>query len=390
MRRERHQIGADHGSRRGQHSCRKHAASGPHDCTTPALTASRSQCAVRDPVGGAATDGGMTEHVPSNLAAWGLHCFSPTARSTPHSVVELDNNGEILAAAVRPVHLNDLAARGIPVTASQVRLLCDYGLLDMDNDLIRTAVPVLGPDVIGPIRERLGDITDRVVDRLAEPVGAVRDELAAAGHGDSAYAVTFGHALDGLLWTELEARGQLPPTELDLEHPYWRGVFWAVFPERASSAGTNLRRRGSSTLVMLWTDDVIHAVQALDQEPGLDEFISAAATGDRIPTSTEFTRADRQLVDDTGRATVPVIEPEGPVQQHCEAIARLTADGLLDSALQPLTESLPGADRSQAVVVVAHELIWTVTDTVVAQGTVDLPPLLSTGAGPLRDLLYLA
>jgi hypothetical protein len=323
----------------------------------------------------------MTDVAPRTLAAWGLHCFSPTARSTPHSIVELDNNGEILAAAVNAVHTEVLAARGITVTESQIRLLCDYGVLDTDNDIIRTAIPVLGPDVIGPIRERLRHTTHGLIDRLVQPVGAVRDALTAAGHRDSVYAVTFGHALDGMLWTELDARGQLPPTELDPEHPYWRGVFWAVFPERPRSAGTNFRRIGNSTLVMLWTDDVIDAVRALDQEPVLDEFISAAASGARIPTATELTRADRQLVDATGRARVPVLEPQGPVQRHCEAIARRTADTLLDGALQPLVESLPGAGRSQAVVVVAHELIWTVTDTVVAEGIVELPPLLSTGWG---------
>ena len=331
----------------------------------------------------------MTEDAPSDLARWGLHCFSPTARSTPHSIIELDNNGEILAAGVNPVHRGDLAARGITVTESQIRLLCDYGVLDTDHGMIRTAIPVLGPDLTGPIRERLADITDGLIDRLVEPVGALREALTTAGHGASCYAVTFGHALDGLLWTELDTRRQLPPTELDLEHPHWRGAFWAVFPERPMSAGTNFRRVESSNLVMLWTDDVIDAIRALDQEPGLDEFIVAAASGDPIPTSAVFTRADRQLVDGTGRATVPVVEEQGPVQRHCEAIAQLTADALLDGALQPLLDSVPGAGRSHSVVIVAHELIWTVTDAVVTQGIVELPPLLSTGEGPIRDLLYL-
>ena len=241
--------------------------------------------------GGGATDGGRGNAAPSDLAGWGLHCFSPTARRTPHSIVELDNNGEILAAAVSPIRPEDLAASGIPVTDSQIRLLCDNGVLIADNDMIRTAGPVLGPAVIGPIRERLEDVSHGVVDRLVEPVGVVRAALIAAGHGDSVWAVTFGHALDGLLWIELDARGQLPTTQLDLGHPYWRGVFWAVFPERPQSAGTNFRRVGNSTLVILWTDDIIDHVRALDDEPGLDEFILAAAAGRRIPTSTEFARA---------------------------------------------------------------------------------------------------
>ncbi len=331
----------------------------------------------------------MKDAAPSDLAGWGLHCFSPTARRTPHSIVDLDNNGEILAAAVRPVRPEHLAASGIAVTESQIRLLCDNGMLEADNDMIRTAVPVLGPAVIGPIRERLEDVAHGVANRLVEPVGVVRDALTAAGHRDSVWAVTFGHALDGLLWIELEARGRLPPTQLDVDHPYWRGVFWAVFPERPQSAGTNFRRVGSSTLVILWTDDVIDAVRALDDEPGLDEFILAATGGKRIPASTEFARADRELVDDTGRATVPAVEPHGPVQRSSEAIAQVTADALLGTALQPLIEAVPGADRAQAVVVVAHELIWTVTNALVAQGIVELPPLLSTGEGPLRDLLYI-
>ena len=68
----------------------------------------------------------------------------------------------------------------------------------------------------------------------------------------------------------------------------------------------------------------------------------------------------------------------------------MTADALLGTALQPLIKSVPDADRTQAVVVVAHELIWTVTNALVAHGIVELPPLLSTGQGPLRDLLYLS
>ncbi|WP_189489016.1 hypothetical protein [Asticcacaulis endophyticus] len=85
----------------------------------------------------------------------------------------------------------------------------------------------------------------------------------------------FGHALDGLFWDRLRDRGALPKTTLTLEEPFWRGAYWAVFPKRTGTVGTNHLIEARATLVMTWSDAVTNRLNAYAQATETREMLKS-------------------------------------------------------------------------------------------------------------------
>lgn len=310
---------------------------------------------------------------PPDLAKWGLHCFCITARHTPHAVVKADDNGQILWLARNGVSLEDLHAAGIPTTESQKLLLRTYGLLTEDRGILTTAFPVLGPDIMVPVRTRLRTLATGLTPEVAVDVKKIEFELNLRGYREHSYAVVFGYALDGLLWDELRNRGVLPDTTLDLDHPNWRGAFWAIYPERSGAPGTNEVTLNGSTLVTVWTDRTSTA---------LNEQLASV----KPKTASASTIA--------GVRNLPVLRDtlDDPIHIAAQRIATLTATALLNTSEgSALLASIPHASRSQAVVIVAHELIWAMAENLVENGYIVRPAALSAErptAAQLNQLMF--
>lgn len=315
-----------------------------------------------------------SEAPPHDLALWGLHCFCLTARHTPQGVVRADDNGRILWRARDGVTQDTLRAEDLTLTDSQLLLLRTYGLLAQDGARLTTAFPALGPEVMLPLRARLRLLARDVAPRLAPDAAAIVDELSRAGRPEHGYAVVFGYALDGLVWDDLRRRNALPETTLDLDHPIWRGAFWAIDPERAGTPGTNEDSFGDVTLVSVWTDQTVAPLKGL--------------------VASLSTSADQAHQPDMPQA-IPVIDdvPGDPIHDHAEAIAAAAATALIDSPEgSKILASVPKASRGQAVLIVAHEFIWDLIERLVELKAVKTPSALMTSspsAAQLHALLFL-
>ena len=77
--------------------------------------------------------------LPHDLADWSLHCFCIAARRTPQAVIRLDCNGRLLLAASQGIALGELRERGLLVADSQLLLLREFGLVEVEGDQVRTA-----------------------------------------------------------------------------------------------------------------------------------------------------------------------------------------------------------------------------------------------------------
>jgi hypothetical protein len=311
---------------------------------------------------------------PPDLARWGLHCFCITARHTPHAIIKADDNGQILWLARNGVSMEDLRAAGIPITESQKLLLRTYGLITVNGDTLTTAFPILGPGIMVPLRTRLRSFAGRLTPEVADDVSKIELELNRRGYREHSYAVVFGYALDGLLWDELRNRGMLPDTTLDLDHPDWRGAFWAIYPERSGAPGTNEVALNGSTLVTVWTD---RTSTALNEQ--LASIKSRAVSASSMA--------------DVGNLPLLRDKPDDPIHTAAQHIATLTATALLNTSEgSALLASIPHASRSQAVVVLAHELIWAVAEKLVESGYIVPPAALSAErptAAQLDQLMFL-
>jgi hypothetical protein len=331
---------------------------------------------------------------PPDLARWGLHCYAPTARRTPHAVVAEGDNGRLLYEARAGVSLRDLRRAGIGCTAEQLDRLAAFGLLERTGDRVRTAFPVLGMAQTRAARERLSAPAARTADGLIASAGAVTAELRAQGLGGSAYAVVFGHALDGLLWHRLAARGGLPDTALTPQRPWWNGAFWAVHPARAGAAGTNFVRCGGPTLTLVWTDATTRPLAALAAAPGVRAAVRdlvAGGSGGHDGRVTDADGREWRLRRPDGRPALPVLGTGGPVDAHADRLAGAVADALAGPDASAARGAVPGGGPAAAVVV-AHEFIWEVAHRLTASGACPPPAALSGAAADpaaLAQLLFL-
>lgn len=300
---------------------------------------------------------------PPDLSDWGLHCWCITARHTPHRIIRADDNGLILGLAVHGISRDELKRRLPNVTESQLALLQAYDLLTKEGDRYTTAFPVFDPKTIGPIRAKLAALAVRTSPSIRRDAELIVDAAKAQNHPESAYAVLFGYALDGILWDELQKREPLPDTTLNLDHPFWRGAFWAISPERTDAPGRNEVPLGSRRLIGVWNDRSVTALNAR-----LDALRAAGPNGiNRLP-----------VVND---------RPGDTVHDAGARIAGSLVAALLDSDDgRALIAQFPGSLRKSAILALAHEFIWSVNEELVRDGIVKLPAAHVTNQASSAEL----
>ena len=299
---------------------------------------------------------------PPDLARWSLHCFCLGARSTPHRIIRLDDNGELLHSAVGGTRIEDLVSTGLEVTESQLWLLDAYGLIERDGDHVETAFPVLGPEAVAVVRGAAEQAAAKALPRVGDEASRLVEELGSldlAGHG---FALIFGHALDGVLWDLLGERGGIPNVTLDLANPFWNGAFWALYPGRRGSAGTNELVGQGAVLVMVWDDDSADALRSLASNPEIEAGLFSV---DR--------RTSRHLIPRLG--PVPIVEVGGVLDKISRVLAREVVDVIPgpDGSMALLEQAGVAARGEEATVIVAHEVIWSMTELLRDSGVVTPP-----------------
>lgn len=321
----------------------------------------------------------MTPHSqpPADLARWSLHCFCLRAKSTPHRIIHLDNNGQLLFEAVKATTAEKLRENGIPVNESQLVLLETYGLIDREANRVRTRIPVLGPKAISAIRLAAASAARETLSDVSAAAGDITELLTSRELRASAHAVVFGHALDGVLWSLLAARGTLPDIELTIDEPFWRGAFWAVYPGRDGSAGTNEVTEGNTSMVMVWDDVSVESLRAVQAHPMIRTLLQTLDPGAVSLAMTPI------LDEDTA---VPIVADDDDVHSISTALATYVAEAIPGGVeCQALfAEAEVEATAEEATVIVAHEMIWEIT-TLLAKRNVIEPP---TGSGVGERLFF--
>ena len=293
---------------------------------------------------------------PPNLKDYGLICFCTARTATPHRLVKADNNGRILLLARNGVTKPQIVAAGEPVSDSQLQALQDWGLLAQKDDRFTTSFPILGSTQMAALRARLEPISTDLSRKIAPDIKAVQTELHARGQSKSMEAVLFGYILDGLTWRALEEAKALPAQDLDVEHPYWNGAFWAVFPKQETMPGTNSQTEGKTEIRMMWTQPVLPWFERLARGGGASALPGAVVVRE--------TSADTIYV--RGRAASAHI-----------ASAVMAAN---------LDDVIPSADAKQRVLIATHELIWMLLDRANRDLGLKAPAVLKDGATTLQDV----
>jgi hypothetical protein len=201
--------------------------------------------------------------------------------------------------------------------------------------------------------------------------------------------------LDGMLWALLRYRRAVPDTTLTLDHPYWRGAFWALWPPRQASAGTNELRTESARLVMTWTPATAAALDRIAADPALAaDVLSHGKRVVRGAAEIQSAQLQGTAPGDTWR--VPAIRTgvDGPLAQAGGRIVLAIEASLASvSGLEPTLQSAGVDDAKVAAVILAHELIWEIAELLVAERKIERPAVAlepSPSPAALADLMFIA
>ena len=247
------------------------------------------------------------------------------------------------------------------------------------------------------IRAALRDDAARLVASWDGELAAIHRMLSDRNLRYHALAIVFGYVLDGMLWTLLRYRRAVPETALTLEQPYWRGAFWALWPPRQASAGTNELRTTSARLVMTWTPATAAALAHLAHDPALAADLAICGTrttqgagesrpcickgrhGERWRVPAIRTNVDGPLAQAGGRMVLAIEASLASLGESAGLNATLRAAGVDDSKV--------------ATVIVAHELIWEIAELLVAERKVERPAVAvdaASSSAALAELMFVA
>lgn len=293
----------------------------------------------------------MTDTAPDDLKDWSLHCFCLGARQTPHNIVCADGNGRLLLLAQNGIDRSALDQADFAALETRLILLETFGLVERNRNTIRTTFPILGPDQTNVLRQAARALAEHHADRFIELAEVARADLSAEGLAGSAEATIFGHALDGLAWHHLAAQQRLPDTALSLDRPFWNGAFWASYPRPTESGGTNELPTENASLVMVWVDANVDALNAIAADPATARALQALQ-----PDALSLT---------IGTHAVPVLGGTlaGPA---CAAIGRLAAGAIIEG-VDDLAGQFPEIAPQTLTVIFGHDLIWAVAEVLRAR-----------------------
>lgn len=320
-----------------------------------------------------AASAAQAQDAPADLNQFGLICFCNSRISTPHRLVAMDNNGQLLFAARNGVTREQLQASGIAFTESQLVMLKDWGLLTEKAKRLTTNFPVLEPSRMDALRAKLNPIAEQLVPKVQPDVLAIKAELKRRHQEQWLYAALFSYVLDGKLWNSLESTGNLPNTDISIEHPFWSGTFWAVYPKQDDMPGTNSRRVGDAAADFLWSPATVSESNKLQSSDAVMSWLKALSDHSpaaALPFSGTAPLVIREYANDPiFTAGVHMANQIGPV---------------LGSA--DFSAELPQADASQRLLIATHEFIWILLADLVRTHRIGIPPVLSKGPSQPSDL----
>lgn len=314
------------------------------------------------------------------LEKWDHTAYCTYTDLHPMQAVRADNNWQVLWELRDGGTSRELAERGIHCTRSQLLLLETLHLLvRTDEGTLQTAVPMLDSLATSRLRHAAAATAAAMYGGLKPELRAFADELAREGFGENTFSILFSYVLDGTIWDEFERR-EIVRYDEDAAAG-WSGCLWFSYPRsNAFRPGTNtLSWDGRYTLHVNWSDsdpafagriykaDARRLFRQLVAHEKPDE--AAAAAGRELG-----------LLEGT-RMTVPVIRRTGPLARRVKKLTRTLCEQFLrHTDPQQLTEWTGCDDTADATLIYYHEVMWQLSDRLLAGGIVRLPRLFADPA----------
>lgn len=333
---------------------------------------------------------GLWAHAQQGFAPldkWDHTSFVAYTRLHPMQIVRADNNWQLLWALRSGQTLAALKADGVPYTESQLLLLRDAGMIQRTQEgRWRSCLPILDSLQTSTLRAEAKATAGLIYPEIEEGLRNLAALLDKQGFAANTYVILFSHLLDGTIWDEFDRRkitSTLP------EYPGWEGHVWFCYPKYAGfRPGTNTYPIDEHhTLNVCWAEgDPAFTDQIADQSviQALEQVLRHGSPDSLAATQALSLTDGRQL-------TIPVISRSGPAGKALQKLTReLCQSFLRHTDMRGIEATIATQERSLAVLVFYHEVMWQLNRQLLEATIVPLPKIFAdpTHAQP-RDMAAL-
>lgn len=287
----------------------------------------------------------------------------------PEDIARMDNNGEILAACLKPISVEALERKGIKFLRSQLGLLVDWNLLEYDreDETYHTTVYVYGEEKASALRDLVREAADELAKALGDDLIVLKDDLEKIGREKSLFAILFAYVLHDYSMQQLGEEIYGKP-QLSAERPFWNGYSWAVYPIQKFHVGVTALPGDGATVFKV----------SPRSAPGpsfqqLFSFVQDVTADSRVDDPEEIKNfMNFGVCDDQGELTIPVFEGDRTrkLTVMAERVYSATVE-LVES--DEMAEILGMETRAQAAMFIHYELRYAFLAGLLEDGMIEAP-----------------
>lgn len=291
-------------------------------------------------------------------------CYCVATSSTPHSIISLDNNWQLLLLLREPMLVQQLDSLNIQYSMSQLTLLENWDLLKRNKDnTYQTSILILDEAKSKNFREYSNLLSSKLVSVIKTDVLKIKDHLISTQRDGNIYSILFSYILDGLVWDILKEKKLIEKNELSLESPLWSGYFWSLYPKREFTCGTNSISDKGYAIKINWSENSLSLmmpfVTRFDlQAKILNDIINYGKIVDKDCIDVF---KDYKFFDQNGELTIPVIVEKNSNQlyQLSKQVAEKVVDFLSrEIAFSQIQQEFGITEQPEIIVTLYHEILW--------------------------------
>jgi len=284
-------------------------------------------------------------------------------------------NAEILLRARNDPRENRLCTElgDTAEVVTRIQSLVDAHLLLRHNGHIRPAFPL----IIGAQRSNylaLIDATARRVERrLGDRLPALLEKLRARGWSEWEYHFVWSQWLDSqFVWADMLASHRSLPLS--------SARSWVLYPHQPMMSGTNFYPESDVKdywLLVTWRSEASDTTGRIGGH--WKALMDSALSGAPVAASDHADLADAGLLDQEGRAVIPMVRADDPLLRELRASADIYFAALVEELPATKLAHLLNVDPQFAWTISYHEVAFALLERWVRAGKIHLPAALQTG-----------
>ena len=337
----------------------------------------------------------VTTSIAQTLNEYKITFFGQCDNESPKSIINLDNNQDILLLCKNGKTFNQIKNKGVEFTQSQIKLMLNWRLLNIKNDTLITNFPIIdSTDNTKYLKDVSHKLALQIAPDLQKDILLLKRELKLRGYEKNIYSILFSYILDDLPWKTFENNELIKKMDISVENPFWNGRIWAVYPPRKFQCGTNLCKDKGVTIYINWSNSGSKKVWELyrDKEAFLELF-NAIIEKNKLSEKTIRIFETFGIVSSTGELTVPVIieNNDNTLYKICKKMSDKIASQISKNLdIEYVRKTLNLRDTTDVILIVYHEFMWDLIEYFEDSGLIQKPiAFADPQKTEMKDIRYL-